>query len=271
MKHEGQPIALPEFPPQTEWINADFVRVGTLFGQHAILVWFWDYTSLNSLRTLPYLTEWDSRYRDKGLRVIGVHSPQFEFGGERVNVERAVERLGIEFPVAHDPDFAIWKFYGAEVWPSLYLWDRTGTLRHFHFAEGAYDETERAIGKLLREIDPQVELPQPMEPIRETDRPDAKVIPPTPHQYMNEHRFPRAVEAGHELSIRYAGAGAAAVLDGHGRVDLVVDGEPVRTIDLDGPRLYEFVSGESHEEHEISLRFRNEALVYVFSFAPAPA
>jgi hypothetical protein len=203
--------------------------------------------------------------------VVGVHSPQFEFGRERVNVERAVERLGIEFAVAHDPEFEVWRLYGTEVWPSLYLWDRTGALRHHHFAEGAYEQTERAIGELLREIDPEVELPEPMEPVRETDTAGARVIAPTPHKYMNERRLPRPVEAGDELSVRYAGAGAAAVLDGGGRVDVVLDGEPVRTIDLDGPWLYELASGESHEQHEITLRFRNEALAYAFSFAPAAA
>ena len=271
MRPKGEPIAIPEFPTQTEWINADFLRIGTLLGQHAILVWFWDYTSLNSLRSLPYLKEWDRRYREAGLRVIGVHSPQFEFGHQREHVERAVERLGVEFPVAHDHDFVIWRLYGTEVWPSLYLWDRTGALRHYHFAEGAYEETERAIGELLREIDPEVELPEPMGPVRATDRPGAKVVPPTPHRYMSEERSARALETGNELSVSYEGAGAAAVLDGTGRVDLVVDGEPLRTIDLDGPRLYELVSGESHEQHVITLRFRDEALAYLFSFEPAPA
>ena len=147
------PIYAPDFPPDIEWLNAPFVRLGTLLGRHVPLVWFWDYTSLNSIRALPYLQEWHRRYADAGLSVIGVHSPQFGFGQGPQNVSAAVERLEIEFPVALDSDFETWKLYGNEVWPSLYLWDRRGVLRHYHHAEGGYLETEEAIQELLGEID----------------------------------------------------------------------------------------------------------------------
>src|SRR5215207_7518269 len=97
-------ITAPDFPPDTRWVNAPFVRLGTLLGRHAPLVWFWDLASLNSLRALPYLLEWHRRYEDSGLSVIAVHSPQFDFGADAANVEAAVERLGIRFPVAIDSD-----------------------------------------------------------------------------------------------------------------------------------------------------------------------
>lgn len=271
MRPNGQPISIPEFTSDLGWINAPFVRLGTLLGQHCVLIWFWDYTSLNSLRALPYLNEWQRRYSEKGLAIVGVHSPQFDFGMKLENVAEAVGRLGIEFPVASDAKYDIWKLYGNEVWPSTYLWNRSGVLQFVHFAEGAYQETERLIGELLLEIDDQLELPEPMAPLRATDAEGAKVIPPTRHIYLNEARTAKAVEAGDELAVRYAGAGAAAVLDGRGRVDVMLDGEPLRTIELDGPRLYDLVESRGHEQHELALRFRNEAHAYAFSFAPGPA
>jgi hypothetical protein len=264
-------IAIPEFPAGLEWINARIVRLGTLLGRHVVLVWFWDYSSLNSLRALPYVQEWDRRYRDRGLRVFGVHSPQFDFGARRDRVEAAVDRLGIEFAVAPDSSYEIWKAYGNEVWPALYLWDRRGVLRYYHFAEGAYEETERAIQELLLEIDDELELPEPASPVRDTDAPAALVHAPTPHTYLEPDRSGRVVDPGERLSIRYAGAAAAAVLDGRGEVDVLVDGERVRTLSLDGPRLYELTEHERHSEHELVLAFHAAATAYAFSFAPGVA
>lgn len=271
MRPNGQPISIPEFPSELDWINAKFVHLGTLLGRHAVLVWFWDYCSLNSLRALPYINEWHRRYAGHGLELIGVHSPQFDFGKQLGNLQAAVERLEIEFCVANDAAYEIWKLYGNEVWPSIYLWNRSGVLEYVHFAEGAYQETEQVIGELLLEIDDQLQLPEPIEPIRDTDVPGARVAPPTPHTYMNEARTPRGIEPGDELTVNYSAAAAAAVLDGRGPVDVILDGEPLQTLALDGPRLYELASSPGHEQHALTLRFRNEALAYAFSFAPGIA
>jgi hypothetical protein len=235
-------IYAPEFPPTTTWINAAFM--------------------------LPYVREWHNRYSGRGLKVIGVHSPQFEFGRDAHNVERAVARLGIAFPVAADGDYAIWRLYGTEVWPSLYLWDRRGALSHHQFAEGGYRDTELAVQDALREIDGAVELPEPMAPLRPTDVPGALVEPPTPHRYLEPDRSGRPVAAGEQLSIRYSGAGAAAVLDGEGGVDVLLDGEWLRTLELDGPRLYEITDTNRPERHELTLVFDAPATAYAFSFSP---
>jgi Thioredoxin like C-terminal domain/AhpC/TSA family len=261
-------IPAPDFPPDTTWINAPFVRMGTLLGSNAALVWFWDLASLNSVRALPYVREWHRRYEDLGLRVLGVHSPQFDFGHDPEVVAAAVRRLEISFPVAVDSDFEIWRQYGNEVWPALYLWDRRGVLHYFHYGEGAYEETETAIAEVLHEIDARAELPPPLAPLRPTDRPGALVRPPTPHTYLNKDRSARAVGAGEQLRIRYAAAGAAVVLDGHGSVEVLLDDEPIRTLELDGPRLYELVEAEAHAEHELALAFDSPARAYAFSFIP---
>jgi hypothetical protein len=177
----------------------------------------------------------------------------------------------VPFPIAADSDYAIWRLYGNEVWPALYLWDRTGTLRFHHFAEGAYRETELAIQMALREIDAEAELPEPMLPLRPTDVPGALVEPPTPHLYLEQDRSARQVQAGEQLSVRYAGAGAAAVLDGQGGLDVLLNGEWIRTLELDGPRLYDLVNTGHHQRHELTLVFAAPALAYAFSFAPGPA
>jgi hypothetical protein len=264
-------IAIPEFEPSIDWVNAPFVRLGTLLGQNAVLVWFWDYCSLNSLRALPYVREWDRRYGASGLRTLAVHSPQFDFGRDRENLNAAVERLGIAFPVAPDPNYEIWREYGNEVWPALYLWDRKGVLRYYHFAEGAYDETERAIQELLLEIDDERELPEPVAPLRDSDRPDALVEVPTPHRYLEDDRTGRPVAAGDELTIRYGGAEAAAVIDGQGVVEVLIDGSTVRRVQLDGPRLYELYETPGHERHELTVRFESPATAYMLSFGAGPA
>jgi hypothetical protein len=252
-------------------INVPFVATGTLLGRSVPLVWFWDYCSLNSLRALPYLQEWHRRYADAGLRVIGVHSPQFEFARDSELVEDAVRRLAIEFAVALDPDFEIWRLYGNGMWPSLYLWDRRARLRHHHFGEGRYDQTEAAIQESLLEIDAGLELPAPMVPIRLTDDPKALVKVPTPHSYLNDDRSARLVGADEVLTISYQGATAAAVLDGDTTAELEVDGELRRIVRIHGPRLYKLVDSGRHEEHELKLRFRGEARAYAFSFAPGLA
>src|SRR5882757_6520066 len=105
-------IAAPEFPGGTEWLNVAFLRMDKQLGRHVVLVEFWDYARVNSLRTLPYMQAWHERYSDHGLRVIGVHSPGYSFGREPAHVERAVERLGIEYPVALDPELETWQLYG---------------------------------------------------------------------------------------------------------------------------------------------------------------
>ena len=172
-------IAAPEFPGGLEWLNVSFLRMQTELGRHAILIEFWDYARINSLRTLPYLEAWHERYSQLGLRVVGVHCPGYSFGRERTAVERAVERLGIDYPVALDPEFEVWRLYGNQGWPARYLFDRAGWLRFMHYGEGEYLGTELAIQELLREIEPELALPPPMRPLRTEDVPGVQMEPQT--------------------------------------------------------------------------------------------
>jgi thiol-disulfide isomerase/thioredoxin len=130
------------------WLNSESLTAEGLRGR-VVLVDFWTYSCVNWLRTLPYLRAWDERYRDRGLVVVGVHAPEFGFEHELENVRHAARELGVEYPVVIDNDFAIWRSFENRYWPAVYLVDRDGRVRFEHFGEEAYEETERAIQRLL--------------------------------------------------------------------------------------------------------------------------
>jgi thiol-disulfide isomerase/thioredoxin len=115
------------------------------------LIDFWTYSCINCLRALPYVEAWSKKYRDQGLIVIGVHAPEFAFERDIDNVRAAVKRLGIDYPVAIDNNYAIWRAFNNEYWPAHYFIDTNGNIRHHHFGEGNYVESERVIQDLLRE------------------------------------------------------------------------------------------------------------------------
>jgi thiol-disulfide isomerase/thioredoxin len=134
----------------TEWINSPPLTAEGLQGR-VVLVQFWTYSCINWIRTLPYVRAWDRKYRDKGLVVIGVHAPEFEFEKQLANVRRAAESFGVDYPVAVDNDFAIWRAFGNRYWPALYLIDARGRVRYRRFGEGDYEQSERMIQELLAE------------------------------------------------------------------------------------------------------------------------
>ena len=169
------------------WLNSPPLSLRQLRGRVA-LIDFWDYTCVNCLRTLPYVQAWHERYHDKGLAVIGVHTPEFTFAQYEHNVEQAVRELGIAYPVVLDSNYELWKAFANRYWPTKYLLDGEAYLRYAHFGEGAYGDTEQAIQELLREINPGLELPPLMEPVRETDRPGAVCLPASPELYLGHRR-----------------------------------------------------------------------------------
>ena len=141
-------IPAPPFPRDLEWVNVAPLRMDKQRGR-PVLVEFWDFCRVNSLRTLPYLKAWHERYAEDGLRVIGIHTGGFLPARDVEAVKAAVARLGIEYPVVIDERLELWDFYGNEGWPARYLWDRDGALYSMHYGEGAYAETEREIQALL--------------------------------------------------------------------------------------------------------------------------
>jgi thiol-disulfide isomerase/thioredoxin len=140
----------PSLAGATEWINSAPLTTEGLRGK-VVLVDFWTYSCINCLRTLPYLRAWAEKYKDAGLVVLGVHAPEFAFEKRPANVRRATKDLGIEFPVAIDNDFAIWRGFDNQAWPAFYFIDAEGRIRHHQFGENRYDKLERIIQQLLAE------------------------------------------------------------------------------------------------------------------------
>lgn len=182
-------IAMPPIPRLDEksWINASGSILDSLKGK-VVLVDFWEYTCVNCIRTLPYVKEWNRRYAANGLIILGVHAPEFDFGKIRANVEEAVKRFSIAYPVVMDNDYKIWGAFGNRYWPAKYLFDRNGILRFQHFGEGNYGETEAFIQKLLKEIRPDARFPPVMEPIRPEDKPGAVCYRQSPETYLGYER-----------------------------------------------------------------------------------
>src|SRR4051812_3362442 len=130
------------------WLNSEPLTADALRAR-VVAVDFWTYSCVNWLRTLPYVSAWAERYADHGLVVVGAHAPEFGFEHDLGNVRRACARLGVSHPVVIDNDFAIWRAFDNHYWPALYLVDGAGQVRFQHFGEAAYEESERAIQRLL--------------------------------------------------------------------------------------------------------------------------
>jgi thiol-disulfide isomerase/thioredoxin len=142
--------ALPSFSGATEWLNASPLTPAGLRGK-VVLVDIWTYTCVNWLRTLPYVRAWDAKYRELGLVVIGAHTPEFPFEKDIDNVRWAAREMDVSYPIAVDSDYGVWRAFDNNYWPAVYVADVNGLIRYHHFGEGAYDETERVIQRLLGE------------------------------------------------------------------------------------------------------------------------
>ncbi len=292
----------PEFAGITAWLNTDPLTLTGLRGK-VVVIDFWTYSCINCLRTLPYLKRWDEAYRNKGLVLVGVHSPEFAFERVRSNVEDAVERLGIAYPVALDNRFDTWQAWGNRYWPAKYFIDRTGNVRYAHFGEGDYEGSEDVIRTLLAEPG----LPEPVS--GEIDGERAGPVG-TPESYLGYERIERFAsgEIVRDREAEYAfpgslgfnevafsgrwtiegersvaGAGAALRLDytasevnlvlgvdggAPGTVEVLVDGEPVTTVTVTRDDLYPLVRipGDAAPARLLELRFSPGVAAYAFTF-----
>jgi thiol-disulfide isomerase/thioredoxin len=140
----------PEFTGIEKWLNSAPLTMQQLRGK-VVLVDFWTYTCINCIRTLPHVKEWHEKYRDQGLVVVGVHTPEYPLERSTDNVKTAIKRFGLTYPVAQDNQYATWNAYGNRFWPAFYLINKKGQVVYQHFGEGAYQETEAKIRALLAE------------------------------------------------------------------------------------------------------------------------
>lgn len=265
------------------------------------LIDFWTYSCINCQRAVPHIRDWERAYRDAGLRVIGVHSPEFAFEKKRGNVVAGAEKLGVDWPVALDNDLATWDNYRNRFWPAKYLIDAEGTVRYFKFGEGQYDRTENMIRELLRQADPTVVLPKP------TDRAmDDLAADRTPETYLSNlrirgylgtplvddrpavYRFPKGDlplnklsldgtwTAGYEeftagrdarIAFTYRAKNANVVLAGTGKVTVLVNGEVTKTLRVTGsPTLHRLTDDRDPRTARLELRVDEGLQAYVFTF-----
>ena len=246
MRPGSDSISAPPFPPSLEWVNVASLRMDKQIGR-PVLVDFWDFCRPNSLRALPYVKAWHERYEALGLRVVSVHCSGFAPSAEPEAVRAAVERLGIEHAVAIDTDFEVWRDYDNGGWPTRYLWDEQGHLAHYHFGEGAYEETELEIQRLLgceRE---------PLEPLRPEDALGAAVVPQSP-------------DRSGAWSGEYEAGGVWAVLGGSGTI--VVNGSE---LSVTHPGAYALVEHERHNRALLELEVSNGVNCYAVCFTPGLA
>lgn len=246
MRAPAQTIPAPPFPRGLPWINTAPLRMDKQRGR-PVLVEFWDFCRVNSLRTLPYVRAWHERYADAGLRVIGVHTGGYPPSRDEAAVRAAVERLGIAHPVVVDSDLQVWDDYGNAGWPARYLWDTRGALFSLHYGEGAYAQTEAEIGELLG-----VER-DPVPPVRPEDEPGALLAAQTEDQ-----RGP--------YSGPYEAGAVWAVLDGSGEVR--ANG---RAIAVEHPGCYPLVEHERHTEGVLELEVGPGVTCWATCFTPGLA
>ena len=290
----------PDFTEVSQWLNSNPLTLAALRGK-VVLVDFWTYSCVNCIRTLPYVKRWYDTYRDAGLVVVGVHTPEFAFEHVPGNVENAVRSLGIDYPVALDNDYGTWSAWGNRYWPAEYYIDRQGHVRYAHFGEGNYAETERVIRTLLAEND----LPAPVSGSI-ADRTPTEAL--TPETYLGSDRLSNFVGSpvveGREASytiprvvpqsgVAYGGrwlvdrerivAGEGARLrlsyharnvylvlgkgDADGSVQVSVDGKPVKTVTVTADRLYTLVARAGPAgDHTLDLSFSPGTEAYAFTF-----
>ncbi len=278
----------PEFPKDLRWLNSRPLVMKELRGK-AVLIDFWTYSCVNCLRTLPHVKAWHSLYKDKGLVIIGVHTPEFDFEKDPRNVERAVKEAGILYPVVEDSDYQIWSLYGNQYWPRKYLVDKEGKIVYDHAGEGSYNETEQAIQHVLLEIDPLTELPKPTE---ETGT-GGICYPTTQETYLGSLRgrpgkvwktegvwkaFPEYVE--HEektpeyqdrLVLNFEASEVNVVAESLGerpaKAELRLNGEPFQTIEISGAKMYSLIQGKKFMQGELSIYVKDERVrFYAFTF-----
>jgi hypothetical protein len=270
MERARNDIHAPDLPDEGIWIGEDPGRMEALVARGPVLVHFFDFSQLNSVRTLPYLTGWFDLYHRLGLTVIGIQAPRFEVSGDREAAARGIARLGIPYPVVLDPGMDLWKLYGCEGWPSLFLWGRGGRLRWFLFGEGEYEATEAAIRESLGPS-AAADLPVPLGPLRETDREGIEVIAPTPEMLPGDGAAWTAESGGSEFEVQYEAGSAWVTASGTGRLLVEIDDGTRETVEIDGPGLYRLSNHDGHERHAMVVRLDGNPEIWSISFAPGGA
>lgn len=275
----------PEIIPGGVWFNSEPLTLADLKGK-VVVIDFWTYSCINCQRTLPYMREWWNKYKDKGLVIIGVHSPEFEFEKKEDNVRQAIADFKLEYPIVQDNNFATWRAYNNHYWPAKYFIDKDGFIRYMHFGEGDYDKSEEVIQELLAEAGAS-DLPASV------NNPGYQVYSKTPETYLGNARtnFLAQLQGSWDVQAEYARASSGATLTLNfeakdvylvmnpvgksAKVKVLVDGQPqffgddnkngIVTVDED--RLYNLVKLPDPGKHTLKLEFDDgEVDAFAFTF-----
>jgi hypothetical protein len=249
---------------------------------------------VNCLRTLPHLKAWDAAYRSRGLVIVGVHTPEFAFEHDASNVAAAVKRLGVRYPIVQDNAYRTWNAYANQYWPAEYMVDRAGHIRHVHFGEGEYGQTELLIRQLLgvrgararaepdvtpRELlTPETYLGyerlaryagSPVKPGREAAYELPSDLPQNGLAYGGAWRVEgERIVAGRDARLRlhFHARNVYLVLGGRGRVEVLVGGRRTRSVVVDSYRLYTLRAARGVADAVMELRFTRGVEAYAFTF-----
>lgn len=262
----------PELIPGGQWFNSQPLKLSELKGK-VVLIDFWTYTCINCIRTLPYLKVWDAKYRDKGLVIIGVHTPEFEFEKNPDNVAKAIADFGLKYPVMQDNAYATWNAYSNRYWPAKYLIDKDGRIRYTHFGEGKYDATEKIIQQLLA-----VDMP--------ISNPAYNITARTPELYLGSARrvsgyFTTAGDWNYSAEYANPQTGATLTLNFEakdvflvmaprqlaGQVKVFLDDNFQNTISVDSDKLYDLIRLPAPGRHQLRLEFLDSNVdLFAFTF-----
>lgn len=294
------PLA-PEIIPGGVWFNSPPLTLAQLRGK-VVIIDFWTYSCINCQRTLPYLRRWYATYKDKGLVIIGVHAPEFEFEKSAKNVAKAIADFGLTYPIVQDNDFATWRAYENRYWPAKYFIDKDGAIRYRHFGEGAYDESERMIQEFLQETGA-VNIPT------EVQNPVYTISARTPETYLGYARIDRfaspediapdafttytvptrlprnqfALDGEWSIASEYAAPKKGAKLsfdfdakqvflvmrpeDHPVRVRVLLDDKEYRTVSVRADQLYTLIDLPTAGRHILTLEFLDAGVeLYAFTF-----
>ncbi len=294
-------VNAPGFEGGTGWVGNNSQELKKLLSENKlVLVDFWTYSCINCQRTLPYLKQWWEKYKDKGLMIIGVHSPEFEFEKVMTNVEAAMRRYGVTWPVVSDNDYKIWRAYANHYWPAKYLINPDGKIIYTHFGEGEYEETEKIIRENLQKLgydlsgtqlgkkseakmsggqSPETYLGYERGRFGNGDqiRPDELKVYSSEEALMSDLAYlsgewkvgEESAIAGKDAVIEYKFTGGEANLvmgsSNTGSVKILIDGKVEKIIPVKDHDLYNLYKGES-KTGVIKLEFEEGVEAYAFTF-----
>jgi len=277
-------ILAPDLVGLKNWINSAPINSLKNLRGKVVIIDFWTYSCINCIRTLPYVQSWHEKYAQKGLVILGIHAPEFQFEKKLENVKNAAEKYGLTYPIAQDNDFQTWRAYSNRYWPAKYIIDQEGLLRGYHFGEGDYEETEEVIQFLLGLDNQGNEIAK--NPVKNYDRQQ------THETYLGLNRRENFLSGAEELdrhqwsllgswsadeekiwtntfpsSIRmnFYAAEANIVLGGVGELEVWIDGKKSADISVDGEDLYNVFKGE-RGEYDMELRFNSEEKIEAYAW-----